>query len=104
MYNIEIKTGGHDWHKLNLVTLRNSKGNYDILKCSGCGMVGKSRTLGFIELKHSYSSEKVNSCPGFKVSAKCVKVIKCIAFGPPFANMLPGSEHEVVEPPAGEKK
>jgi len=102
MYHIETKAGGHDWQKQNLVTIPGRKYNYDILKCSGCGMVGKSKALGYIELKASYSHEKVNSCPGFKVEAKRVKITGCTAYGPSFANLTPGSEHEIIEPPAGE--
>lgn len=35
---------------------------------------------------------------------KLIKVIECIAYGPQFANLTPGSIHETVAPPSGEMR
>lgn len=102
MYNINRNEGGHVWEKQNLVTVFKNGKYYDILKCKDCGIVAKTTSLTAIELKGSYSSQKVYHCLGeYKRNAVRIKVTQCGANGKAFENLLPNSEHEVITPPDG---
>lgn len=35
---------------------------------------------------------------------KRIKITQCRAFGPQFSNLIPGSIHDVIKTPAGEKR
>lgn len=102
MYNIDLKKGGHKWEKQNLITIFNNRKHYDILKCSQCGLQGKTINISTISLKGSYKKESVYSCTGRPRENNLpqkIRIIKCVAIGECFSNLIPGSEHEVVEPP-----
>lgn len=66
MITVDIQNGHHEWEKQNLVTIMGKRGGYDIMKCKGCGMIGKRTNLASITLKASYSIEKINKCPAYK--------------------------------------
>jgi hypothetical protein len=97
-YNINLSEGGHTWEKQNLVTIATRKSSYDILKCKHCGIEGKTTSLWTIRLKGSYSSDKVYNCPNNKTAVH-IQITQCHAFGKVFANLTPGSIHEVITPP-----
>lgn len=42
--------GIHDFRKQNIVTEEDSKGQYDLLKCTKCGVKGKCRNLRDIQI------------------------------------------------------
>lgn len=99
---IHISQSGHDFEKTNLVTLR---GGYDNLKCKLCGLKARRQRLdGTALVSSSYSHSKANNCPNQKpVESSRVRVIRCGAFGKIFSNLTPGSEHNVVPTPKGER-
>ena len=105
MYIISLKDSNHDWEIQNLVTIFKNGKSYDIMKCKGCGIKGKRITVSTVELKESYSKDKVFNCPKAKpISIKRIKITHCTACGRCFENLIPGSEHDVIDAPAGEKK
>ena len=99
-YNIDLSEGGHSWEKQNLVTVSGKRGGYDVLKCKNCGIEGKTSSLSTIRLKGSYSEAKVYNCPNApKSTVKKIQITNCTATGKVFANLTPGSIHDVVETP-----
>lgn len=105
MYQSDIKTSQHICMKQNLVTISKSGRMYDKMKCSLCGMEGKRYGFTHVEVLEKYKEENVHLCPNAKPIEipKKIKVIRCLASGAPFKNLLPNSEHEVVTPPTGYK-
>ena len=95
---ISFEKGGHSWVKTNLVTQGKHK-SYDTYRCSQCGMQAKSYQLGCLSVREFYAN-RIDRCPGLKV-AKRVVITQCNAVGPQFANLTPGSEHDIISPPAG---
>ncbi len=102
MKHIPIK-GVHNFEKLNNVTLKDRKGHHDVLKCSKCGIQGKTRQLTMIEIPGRYSIDKINNCDGTFVLPKQIKIIRCNAYGDLFKNLTPDSIHNTVDPPANYK-
>lgn len=106
MKYIDMSGSPHDFNKENLVTLKDRRGQHDLMKCNKCGIKGKRRTLdNTIEVKGSYSDLKVNNCTNAvseSTIGEKVRVIECNANGPQFANLLSGSEHETVASPMEE--
>ena len=97
-YDIKLSEGGHEWEKVNLVTVTEKHGSHDVLKCKHCGIQGKTSSLCTIRLKGSYSHDKVYSCPNIPKSTK-IQITECTAFGESFSNLTPGSIHDVIVPP-----
>lgn len=97
MFDKLMYEGGHEWEKTNLVTKKDKKGLYDHYKCKNCGIEGKSYSIGRIEVPERYM-DKQALCPGAPKHKK-VKVLHCTAVGEVFANLIPGSIHEIVKPP-----
>lgn len=105
MYYIQITEGGHDWDKQNLVTLKDAKSMYDLMKCKNCGISGKRRSLNTLEINSNYNRDNVYTCKnakkvGFKVPSR-IQITKCYAQGAVFKNLTDGSIHNVVTPPEG---
>lgn len=101
MQTFDIKKGGHDWEKQNLMT-KGVKRAYDVYKCRRCGIVGKSYSLGNITIRE-LDVKKFNKCQDIITkTAKSIMVTDCKAFGSKFANIKPGSKHDIVPPPPGE--
>lgn len=95
---INLSETNHKFEKQNLVTQKDRSGLHDTLKCAYCGLVGKSRRLGTVEIAES-NKNKI-ACPKAP-SVKQIKVIRCSALGKKFVNLTPGSVHDVVDPPDG---
>lgn len=105
MYNVSIKDSLHEWVKQNLVTKASRRGHYDEVTCKNCGMKGRRYGFESVQVAETYNRENALLCPKAKpveVPVQ-VKVIFCAAHGRQFANLTPGSIHEVVTPPAGYK-
>lgn len=100
MKEIDLTTGGHQWEKKNLVTLEDRKGQYDLLKCKICGIEGKRYTLQTIHVYDRYE-KKMRRCQNAP-QGKQIRVTRVAAFGPAFANLVPGSIHDIIEPPEGQ--
>lgn len=103
MIKLEIAKYGHKWEKKNLVTISAAKSMYDIYQCSKCELKGRSYQIGIIVVKSSYSKSKIYGCNNVPQEIRKVRINRCGAFGPAFANLTPGSEHNVIDPPAGYK-
>lgn len=105
MYNISLKIGGHHWEKQNVVTVKKRKGHYyDFMKCSKCGIQGRTTSISTIGLKQSYKRSRVFECEGNNYSIpKIIKITNCSAYGDQFLNLIPNSEHNVINPPLGYK-
>lgn len=88
---------GHDWQKENLVT---TKGGFDKLRCSYCGVYGKAYNFFEVEVPETFSKSKAMFCKNIPV-VKRIKIVRCNAGGAQFANLTPGSVHEVITPPEG---
>lgn len=101
MYQSNIKTSQHKWEKKNLVTV-NSRGRmFDQMVCEYCGMNGRRYGFESVEVSENYKLENVHLCPKApqKEIPQKIKVIRCVAYGKVFSNLLPNSEHEVINPP-----
>lgn len=97
--NIDLKVGGHKWEKQNMVTVFKGRRHYDLMKCSVCGLQGKVYSLGQIDIQFR-SAKKAFACKGYKAPEK-IKITICRAAGDHFSNLIPNSEHVVIEPPHG---
>lgn len=96
-----INTGGHDWEKQNLTTQGVSR-MHDVYKCRKCGIIGKSYKLGTISIKESDVKKMQKCSPNQTNTFKRIMVTDCKAFGEKFANITPGSKHDIVPPPTGQ--
>lgn len=90
----------HNFEKQNLVTQFDKRGQYDVYKCSACGLSGKARTLTSISISEN-SRKRASNCPK-AVSSQRVRITKCNAVGKLFGNLTPGSVHDVIPPPSGQ--
>lgn len=102
MYEKLMFEGGHKWEKTNLVTKKDRKGFYDHYKCKYCGIEGKSYSMGVILVPDRYAAKQA-LCPNAPKHTK-VKVTHCTAMGGAFANLIPGSVHDIIEPPENENR
>lgn len=103
MKTFDMKLGGHDWEKQNLITLGVKK-QYDVYKCKKCGITGRSYYFGMITIKES-ETNKINKCTDKGRKKKLynkIKIIQCNAFGKQFERLTPGSIHDIISPPSGE--
>ena len=98
---VSITHGGHSWEKQNLITVREKGRPVDKVICKGCGIIGLRARLDQVEIDGRHSVEQVDFCRGNKNSQR-VKITRCTAQGMQFANLTPGSEHDVVNTPKGE--
>lgn len=99
MIRVEISHGGHQFVKENLITLKNSKGLYDVYRYSCCGLEVKSYLLGTIDV-YEKDKNKLNCCIG-RQDKKQIQITRCTASGPQFKNLLPASKHTIISPPEG---
>lgn len=100
MIKTNFTVGGHDWQKVNLVTLV-SKGcsTYDLYRCSRCGLEAKRYRLNELVVDERYRN-KLAHCSSVG-KPKQLQIIECRAVGPQFANLTPGSVHDIIAPPEG---
>lgn len=97
---INLQNSPHKFQKKNLFTLSDSKGPYDYYKCLTCGIEGKRRSLnGTLDVKDSYSKDKIEKCTNVKPSPILVEITKVNAVGKQFSNLKPKTQHAVIEPP-----
>lgn len=103
MYQSNIKTSGHVWKKQNLVTVNRAGKMFDEMVCVNCKMKGRRFGFTSVEVAETYKFENVHLCPKAEPveAPKRIKVTKCSAYGAIFANLLPNTEHDIVEPPDG---
>lgn len=92
-------TTNHKFEKQNLVTMFDRQGQYDVYKCSACGLSGKARDLASVSVSGS-NKKRVLNCPK-AVLVRRIRIINCSAYGKAFENLKPGSIHDVISPPAG---
>lgn len=102
MYLIELSETPHKFEKQNLVTIKGKRGGYDILKCKACGLSGRTYQIGILEVSGSYSVKKVHGCKLAKTNQ--IRITECRAIGRQFANLKPGTVHDVVPTPEGESE
>ena len=101
MILVSLLAGGHEWEKMNLVTKMDRNGMYDRFRCKCCGIEGKSYQMGMITIPERYRKNAFH-CPNEQIHRK-VKVVRCNAGGGQFANLTPGSIHDIVETPQSER-
>lgn len=101
MYKIYVSEGGHKWEKTNIVTIIGRKGGYDAVVCEYCGMRGKRYSLSHVSVSETYNHEGVYTCCKAPRASK-IRIIICGAVGRQFANAIPGSIHNVADPPKNE--
>ena len=89
----------HDWSKQNLITVSKARKSYDILKCTKCGIEGKRLNVSTITFTENVPLNKIKNCDGKGIIPIKIRVIKCNAFGEIFINLVPNSEHTVVDAP-----
>ena len=95
---INRQTTNHNFEKQNLVTLQDRKGMYDLYTCTACGLTGKSYNLTEITISERFKSAS-ETCPKAP-KAKQIKITTGIhATGRQFANLIPGTVHDVVATP-----
>lgn len=102
--NIYLDDTTHKFVKQNLVTQTDAQGPFDTMRCSECSLEGKRRSFAAVTIlgKKKVSGE----CPKAVAAAPvprplAIRITECKAFGPAFVNVIPGSVHAVVDPPAG---
>lgn len=100
---INLNNTIHDFEKQNLVTISAKGGGYDILKCKVCGLKAKTTSLGRAKFDSGQNTTKITNC-SFDMSSvmfvgRVIEVINCIAQGRSFSNLIPKSQHVVVEAP-----
>lgn len=100
MIEMEMSFGGHKWEKKSLINQMSRKGIYDIYKCERCGMEGKSYRLGTIEISDRDYNKNKGICRCRKDTKK-IKILRVNAAGIEFKSLIPGSIHDVIDPPAG---
>lgn len=100
MIHIDRSNTDHDFKKINLITLKDSKGCYDEYKCSHCGLEGKARSLQTVAVRRDKKCTNVKPIPEIKE----IEIINCKGCGEHFANLVPGSKHLVINPPKPYKK
>lgn len=62
--NIDMINNGHNFKKQNLMTLKDSKGCYDLYVCNKCGLQGKRRGFsGELEIRNNSSKKFCTSRP-----------------------------------------
>jgi hypothetical protein len=99
MQVFNLSEGGHEWEKVNIVTIE-GKRPHDIYKCKRCGLTGKSYRLGTIEIPER-SIPKMELCRGLQRGTS-IKITHCNACGEEFRGLVPGSIHQIVSPPDGQ--
>ena len=99
MITINRNSTNHNFEKQNLVTQFDRRGQYDVYKCSRCGLSGKARDLVNVDVG-SNNKKRAHNCPKAEVIQR-VRITKCHAVGKLFENLHPGTLHDVVAPPAG---
>lgn len=106
MKTVSLSNLYHNFSKVNLVTIIKGRKNYDILKCSKCGVEGKR--FGFSEeltISNKYPNSQIQFCTKDpqeiknKFVDKFIKITNCIATGNQFQNLKPSSIHKIVIPP-----
>jgi hypothetical protein len=104
MYHVNVKESGHLFEKTNLVTISGRNGGYDKKFCKYCGIKGNQYALETIQISETNNRDKAFLCPKApKVEQpKQIKITVCRAQGRIFANLTPGSVHDVVPTPANE--
>lgn len=100
MRTINLNQSTHNFEKQNLITISGTK-PHDILKCK-CGVYGKSYRLGQITVANKFQ-KRLFKCPLNKKVLEKIKIKKCTAFGDHFANITPGSIHQVIPAPPPNK-
>lgn len=105
MITLETNKYGHDWHKENLITLWKGKKHYDVLVCSKCGIRGETNSISSVLIKSTYSHTKIFNCTNdLTTKPNKIRITHCIAYGPVFANLVDGSEHDVIDAPKKHKE
>lgn len=100
MIRTNFREGGHDWEKVNLITLENKNGSmYDLYRCRCCGLEAKMYSINEL-MVNERSRRKLAACPGLKKTRQ-IEITNCQAVGNQFANLTPGSIHDIIEPPTG---
>lgn len=95
---IDIK-GPHNWQKTNLMTQQDSKGSYDQMICTKCGVKGKRRGLHTIDVDERFSDDKIDNCTGETPEEIEITEDSASQAGPQFANLKVGTTHKTVDPP-----
>lgn len=93
---ISLKDGGHEWEKLNLVTVSSRKGSYDEYRCKHCGVKVRSYHLGCVTIDVAHVRCKKSP------KTSMIKITHCTAVGPEFENLTPRSIHSTIAQPEGE--
>ena len=93
-----LEEGGHSWEKTNLVT-KEGKELYDTYQCRHCRLKAKMVSFGLLQISER-SRKKFERCTGVKKATQ-IRIIDCVAVGPQFSNLTPGSIHDIIDPPAG---
>ena len=108
MKTIDLNNTVHNFEKSNRFTITTKRGGYDIMKCSKCGMIGKTYALGVLTVRNKYKDKKINHCnltkkeiqeKSNKLLLKSITITNCTACGEVFKNLKPGAIHQVIEPP-----
>lgn len=106
MSTIQLNQTPHNFSKQNLVTISSKKhGGHDVLKCTICGLTAKTTQLGYAKADPGQSSNKITNCnfdPNKQsLIGKTIIITRCTAQGASFANLTPGSKHQVATPAPG---
>jgi len=66
---LDLEGDDHSWVKTNIVTIIDSKGNYDTVECASCGITGRRHGLGLsgIRRDRKFKALGYDSCKQAKV-------------------------------------
>lgn len=100
-HKVNIDSSGHKFDKINLVTLTDSFGMYDLVRCERCGVKGKRYGFDTVVFSSRYRPSIVEYCAK-QIKEKQIRITHCTATGKVFANLTPSSIHMVIPAPKGE--
>ena len=103
MWKVNIRQSKHDFDKINLVSLKDKNGVYDIVKCKVCGVKGKRRNFDEVSFTENVSKEKYTFCLKETKTHRIV-IQGFTGFGEAFSNITEGSEHDIIPTPKNEKE
>lgn len=102
MYSVNINMSGHDFDKINIVTIHSRNGGYDKVKCKNCGLTAKRYSLDTVLVSDNIPKIKAEFCQK-QAKEEYIKITRFTGCGAVFANLVDGSVHKVISIPEGEK-
>ena len=105
--NISLRNKVHNFQKINLTTLKDAHGHYDLYQCTKCKIEGKRYSLDeWIHLTKQYSTSRIEYCDGNifisdQYLGELIRITDCNATWAKAEDLFPGTFRMIVSPPTG---